>query len=160
MSNAYEWEGYGYAKSPFRLPTQRACEGVFQAAKEATRFGAESVTPEHLLLALTYQTESMTARILDKIGVSLEAIRQALEPYLPAEQASHAPDGLLLSSSSKQVIDQAYEAATQLDNRFLGVEHLLFGLLRCPESQAQRVLTDLGLSAEQIREEAHIMKWG
>lgn len=160
MTNPYEWDAYGYAKPPFRLPTQRACSVVFQAATEAVRLGAEAVTPEHLLLALTYQTESMAARILDRIGVSLEAIGKALEPCLPKGKASPAPDSLMLSAASKLVIDQAYEEACRLDNLFIGVEHLLLGMLLCPEIQAQRVLADLGISADRVRQEAHTMKWG
>jgi ATP-dependent Clp protease ATP-binding subunit ClpC len=156
----YDWEAHGYAKSPFRLPTRRACEVVFQAATEAARSGAEAVTPEHLLLALTYQTESMTARILDRMGVPLDAIGQALAPGRPIEKISEAPEGLLLSEASRQVIDQAYEEARRLGNLFIGVEHLLLGLLNCPESQAQRVLADLGISADRFRQEVHMMKWG
>jgi len=52
MPDAYEWEQHGYAKSPFRLPTQRACSSVFRAVVEARRLGAGAVEPEHLLLAL------------------------------------------------------------------------------------------------------------
>jgi ATP-dependent Clp protease ATP-binding subunit ClpC len=160
MSDAYEWDAHGYAKSPFRLPTKRASEVVFQAATEARRLGAEAVQPEHLLLAVTYQPESMAARILDKIGVSLDAIGKALEPCLSIGNASYAPGGLLLSEASKQVIDWAYDEARQLDNRFIGVEHLLLGLLHCSESRAQHVLTDFGLNVNQVRQEAHTMKWG
>jgi ATP-dependent Clp protease ATP-binding subunit ClpA len=47
-----------------------------------------------------------------------------------------------------------------LDNLFIGVEHLLLGLLREEDSIAWRILTGLGVELESVRGAAHKMKWG
>jgi ATP-dependent Clp protease ATP-binding subunit ClpA len=158
-SSPYEWEQHGYAKSPFRLPTQRACSVVFRAASEAARLGAAAVEPEHLLLSLTDEPDTLAERVLERLSVSRIAVRDALLPYL-TPRGPGGSGGLLLTSAAKQVIDLAYEEASRLDNLFLGVEHLLIAFLRLPDTAAYHALTALGLTAEQVRHETHTMKWG
>jgi ATP-dependent Clp protease ATP-binding subunit ClpB len=147
-------------KSPFRLPTQRATEVVFQAAQEAIRTGAEEVEPDHILLALTEQPESMAGRILTGFGVSLAVVRDRLEAP-PAAECSRSPgEGLLMSADAQLAVDYAYQEACGLGNLFIGVEHLLLGLLRCPNCEAERILGALGVDAARFREGIHRMKWG
>lgn len=51
--------------------TERARRVVFFAQEEASRLGENFVTTEHLLLGLVRESDSVAARILDRMGVSL-----------------------------------------------------------------------------------------
>ena len=53
----------------------------------------------------------------------------------------------------EQVIEQAIQAARELNHNYVGTEHLLLGLLREPECAGARVLTSLGLKLEDVRQE-------
>ncbi len=160
MPNAYEWDQHGYAKSPFWLPTERATTVLFEAAALALRSNDSAVEPEYLLFALASLPESMAARVLAQLGISLDSIRSAVAAQIASRSGTPEQKKLLLSPAAKQAVDFAYDEARQLDNLFIGVEHLLLGLLRLQDGIAPHVLADLGVELEQVRQETHRMKWG
>ena len=55
--------------------TERARKVVFYAQEEAGRLGENYVSTEHLLLGLVRENDSVAARILDRLGISLGRIR-------------------------------------------------------------------------------------
>ena len=64
--------------------TERARKVVFYAQEEAGRLGENYVSTEHLLLGLVRENDSVAARILDRIGVSLGRIRSEIERQVDA----------------------------------------------------------------------------
>ena len=56
-----------------------------------------------------------------------------------------------LTPRSVKVIQMACLKARQLDRYYVDTEHLLLGLAREPEGGAARILSDLGVSYEEIR---------
>jgi ATP-dependent Clp protease ATP-binding subunit ClpC len=58
-----------------------------------------------------------------------------------------------LTARAKRVIDLAYDEARQLNNNYIGTEHLLLGLIREGEGLAARVLHKLGVDLERARRE-------
>src|SRR5437773_1081971 len=56
-----------------------------------------------------------------------------------------------LTPRAKRVIDLAYEEARQLNNNYIGTEHLLLGLIREGDGLAARVLGRLGVDLERCR---------
>ena len=56
-----------------------------------------------------------------------------------------------LTPRSEKVIQMACLEARQLDRYYVDTEHLLLGLAREPEGGAARILSDLGVSYEEIR---------
>jgi ATP-dependent Clp protease ATP-binding subunit ClpA len=54
---------------------------------------------------------------------------------------------------ARQVVVLAQEEARALRHNYIGTEHILLGLLREEEGLAARVLTDLGLTVEDVRKE-------
>jgi ATP-dependent Clp protease ATP-binding subunit ClpC len=57
-----------------------------------------------------------------------------------------------------KVIDLAYEEARLLNNNYIGVEHLLLGLIREGEGLAAKVLVKLGADLERTRREVQSMQ--
>src|SRR5579883_3046892 len=58
--------------------TERARRVVFFAQEEAGRLGENYVSTEHLLLGLVRESDSVAARILERMGVSLGRIRSEI----------------------------------------------------------------------------------
>jgi ATP-dependent Clp protease ATP-binding subunit ClpA len=58
--------------------TVRAEQVVELAKDEAARLGRKSVAPEHLLLALTKQTDSMTSAVLARLNITYQKVLDAL----------------------------------------------------------------------------------
>src|SRR5258708_17604587 len=58
-----------------------------------------------------------------------------------------------LTPRAKRVIDLAYAEARQLNNSYIGTEHLLLGLIREGEGLGGRVLAKRGVDLERTRRE-------
>jgi ATP-dependent Clp protease ATP-binding subunit ClpC len=125
---------------------------VFFAQEEAGRLGENYVSTEHLLLGLVRENDSVAARILDRIGVSLGRIRSEIERQVARGDGRLGQD-MQLTPRAKRVIDLAYDEARQLSNNYIGTEHLLLGLIREGEGLAGRVLSKLGVDLERTRRE-------
>jgi len=132
--------------------TERARKVVFYAQEEAQKFGEGYVSTEHLLLGLVRESDSVAARVLEKLGVSLNRIRAEVENQLPRGDARPSQD-MTLTPRAKRVIDLAYDEARNLNNNYIGTEHLLLGLIREGDGLAGRVLAKLGVELEKARKE-------
>ncbi|MBV9850377.1 MAG: ornithine carbamoyltransferase [Armatimonadetes bacterium] len=132
--------------------TERARKVVFYAQEEAGRLGENYVSTEHLLLGLVRENDSVAARILDRIGVSLGRIRSEIERQVSRGDGRLGQD-MQLTPRAKRVIDLAYDEARQLNNNYIGTEHLLLGLIREGEGLAGRVLSKLGVDLDRTRAE-------
>src|SRR5688572_15558374 len=132
--------------------TERARKVVFYAQEEAQKFGEGYVSTEHLLLGLVRESDSVAARVLEKLGVSLNRIRAEVEKQLPRGDARPSQD-MTLTPRAKRVIDLAYDEARNLNNNYIGTEHLLLGLIREGDGLAGRVLAKLGVDLERTRRE-------
>jgi len=132
--------------------TERARRVVFFAQEEAGRLGENYVSTEHLLLGLVRENDSVAARILDRMGVSLGRIRSETERQITRGDGRLGSD-MQLTPRCKRVIDLAYDEARQLSNNYIGTEHLLLGLIREGEGLAGRVLAKLGVELERTRRE-------
>src|SRR5207247_7888270 len=127
--------------------TERARRVVFFAQEEAARLGENYVGTEHLLLGLVRENDSVAARILDRLGVPLGRIRTDIERQVTRGHGNPGQD-VQLTPRAERVIDLANEEARQLNNNYIGTEHLLLGLIREGDGLAARVLAKLG--ADQI----------
>jgi ATP-dependent Clp protease ATP-binding subunit ClpC len=132
--------------------TERARKVVFYAQEEAQKFGEGYVSTEHLLLGLVREPDSVAARVLERMGVSLSRVRAEVEKQLPRGDARQSQE-MALTPRAKRVIDLAYDEARNLNNNYIGTEHLLLGLIREGDGLAGRVLNKLGVPLDRARSE-------
>jgi len=130
---------------------------VFFAQEEAGRLGENYVSTEHLLLGLVRENDSVAARILERLGISLGRIRSEIERQVARGDGRLGQD-MQLTPRAKRVIDLAYDEARQLNNNYIGTEHLLLGLIREGEGLAGRVLNKLGVDLERTRREVILLQ--
>lgn len=131
----------------FTEEAARAVESY--APEEAARLGAETITPEALLLGLIRRSGSGAARLLDRLGIALGRLQAGLEQPLAPDAA--APDqDRPASPEVREVFDFAYTEAVDQE---IGTEHLLLGLIRQKESAAARLLISLGATEMRTRSE-------
>ena len=139
--------------------TERARRVVFFAQEEAGRLGENYVSTEHLLLGLVRENDSVAARILDRMGVSLGRIRSEIERQVARGDGRLGQD-MQLTPRAKRVIDLAYDEARTLNNNYIGTEHLLLGLIREGEGLGGKVLQKLGVDIERTRREVTSLQDG
>lgn len=130
--------------------TERARKAVFYAQEEAQRFGEGYVSTEHLLLGLVREPDSVACRVLAKLGIEPERVRAEVEKQLPTGDMRPSQD-MTLTPRAKRVIDLAYDEARNLNNNYIGTEHLLLGLIREADGLAGRVLGKMGAELDAAR---------
>lgn len=137
--------------------TERARRTIFYAQEEAGRYGENHVSTEHLLLGLLREPNSIACKALMNLNIPLENIRTELEQNIKRGEGKLGQD-MQLAPRAKRVIDLAYDEARELDNNYIGTEHLLLGLIREREGIAAKVLSKLGVTLEKARAEISILQ--
>ena len=132
--------------------TEHARRTVFYAQEEAGRLGENYVSTEHLLLGLLRENDCVAVRVLDRMGIGLNRLRSAIERQVLRGDGRLGQD-MQLTPRSKKIIDYAYDEARRLNNKYIGTEHILLGLIREEGGMAGRVLSTLGVSLECARAE-------
>jgi ATP-dependent Clp protease ATP-binding subunit ClpC len=130
--------------------TERARRVVFFAQQEAVQAHRSSVSPELLLLGLVSDEENVALTLLAEQGITSDRVKAGVRPHI---QKRDKPSGdMELSAEAKVVVDMCYEEARQLNDNYIGTEHLLLGLMR-DEGIAGSVLSGFGLNVEKMREQ-------
>jgi ATP-dependent Clp protease ATP-binding subunit ClpB len=131
--------------------TEKAQEALQEAAELARGLGQQAIEPEHLILALIRQHDGVGRTLLERAGVSV----QALEPTLVSvvERLPKVSGGQpYLSSGLQKALDQAEQEADKLKDEYISTEHLLLALADTPALKEAGVTHDALLRAlGQIR---------
>jgi excisionase family DNA binding protein len=134
------------------LFTKRARHVLTLAQEEAQRFQHNYIGTEHLLLGLVREEEGIAAQVLSNLGIEVDQVRHAVEAIIGRGERLVLGE-LGLTPRAKKVMELAMEEARRLNQRLIGTEHLLLGLIREGEGIAAGVLENLGLQLEQVRTE-------
>lgn len=134
--------------------TERARKIFAMANQEAQRFNHEFVGPEHLLLGLVKEGSGVGANVLRNLSVDLTKVRTTIERLIKPGPDMVSMGRLPLTDTTKKVVETAIAEARGLNNNYVGSEHVLLGLIGAGGDIVIRVLHELGLTVEQVREEA------
>lgn len=128
--------------------TDRAKVVVLKAQTEARSRGHAEVTSLHLLLGLLSEWEGLAGMALEAVGVTRDAVARRIAEALPdkAEPVAHVP----FSAGLKKVYELTVREALRLGHNYVGTEHLLLGLLEANDEAGARILTDQGVSKDQV----------
>ena len=104
-----------------------------KANELANSLNHQLVNPEHLIYGLILQKGSIAAEILTKVGLNAERVRslvvQSNKPV--ASENSQIKDRKVISSlPTKKTIEKAALIAHQNGHKYVGTEHLLYGLIQ------------------------------
>jgi len=132
--------------------TDRARRVLTLAQDEAQRFDHSYISTEHLLLGLLRETDGTAALVLANLDVEPTKVRQAVE-FIVGRGDRPVVGEIGLTSGGKRVIELAIDEARSLDQRHIGTEHLLLGLVRETEGIAAGVLESMGVTVDRARAE-------
>jgi len=133
--------------------TPRAQQVLALARKEADRFHHNYVGTEHLLLGLINLGQGVAVNVLQRMGLGLESVRDAVETQVPKGPETKPTGNIPYTPRVKKVLALAGKEAKALSHSYVGTEHILLGLLREGEGVAARVLKSLDVDIERCRNE-------
>jgi ATP-dependent Clp protease ATP-binding subunit ClpB len=136
--------------NPDRL-TVKATEALNEAVDLARRTGNPLVYDLHLLLALLTQDEGIVVPILQKLGVSVTQLREAVGREMARfpKQSNAQPT---LSREINQVFDKAEADARELGDDFVSTEHFLLALSDVKGTESRNLLSNVGATHEALLE--------
>ncbi len=137
----------------FNRFTERARKVIVFAKEEARRFNHDYIGTEHLLLGLIREGEGVAAAVLQKLGLDLETIRIEVEKLVQPGPQTQVLGDIPFTPRSKKALELSAEEARALGHNYIGTEHLLLGLVKEGEGMAYRVLLNLGLDLNKLRNE-------
>ncbi len=116
------------------VPAQGATE---LAGRLAVKNNHRHVTPAHILLALLTPKDSHAERYLVAAKADVPRLREHLERRLRVvPKADAGAEQTPISRTLEAVFIRAEEAVTRLENKYIGPNHLLLGMLDDPELSA------------------------
>ncbi|HJP84460.1 MAG TPA: ATP-dependent chaperone ClpB [Gemmatimonadaceae bacterium] len=134
--------------NPDRL-TVKATEALNEAVDLARRTGNPLVYDLHLLLALLDQDEGIVVPVLQKLGVSVAQLREAVgrEMARYPKQSNAQPT---LSREINQVFDKAEADARDLGDEFVSTEHFLLALSDVKGTESRNLLRNVGADHDAL----------
>ena len=133
----------------FERYTESARRVILFARYEASQFGSPSIEVEHLLLGLL---RCDSARIKVWLPtLKSKAIRQQIDAHAPRRAPISTSRDLPLSDDSKRVLQYASDEAGIANDKRIGSEHLLLGLLLEGQSFAGQLLRQLHADPAKLR---------
>ena len=130
--------------------TTQAQATLAYAKRLAKRLGHNYVGTEHLLVGLTRQADSLSAKVLQRLGVTeknlIDLIEELISPngYVTvAEWDGNTP-------KLEQVLLQAEQEAISCGMDKIGTEHLLLALVRMQDTAGARILTSLSVETQKL----------
>ncbi|MFK4068336.1 Clp protease N-terminal domain-containing protein [Streptomyces sp. NPDC029674] len=127
--------------------TERAKKTLMAAHEEAKTARHAEIRTEHLLLGLLSEPESVAARSIVALGVSLDDVRVAAVEALPAP-AAEVPALVPYDAESRKVLELTFREALRLGHNHVGTEHLLLALLE--QEDGTGPLSGLGIEKTAV----------
>jgi ATP-dependent Clp protease ATP-binding subunit ClpC len=135
--------------------TERARDVLAAAQDILRRYKQNQLDGEHILLALLEQEEGLVPQILERIGVDTRAVTRRVEEELArtpkvtfSDRSQEAQ--VYITPRGKRIIDLAENEAKRLKDEYVGVEHLLLGIVKEAEGPAARALAQQHIDEEKV----------
>ncbi len=137
----------------FERFSEGASRVLTRAQGEAQRLGHSYIDTEHILLGIAGEELGIAAKVLTNLGISMSKIQAAVEFVIGKGERRATSGDVDLAPRAKRAIEFAVDEARRLNSSYIGVEHLLLGLMRESEGVAFSVLESFGITLERTRDE-------
>lgn len=136
------------------LFTERAQAVLEIAQEEAKRLKHQSVSSEHVLLALVVEQNGIAGKVLREMDLNETEIYEEIEHLIGYGGIRSYPKGVFLpySPRMKQVFALASSEVKKTGSQKVGTEHILMGLLKDESIMATRIMINLGISLSKARQ--------
>lgn len=134
----------------FSMRLSANAQGAIANADSIARgYGSPYIGTEHLLLGLLTQSGSVGAKMLADNGVTLPKAETALG--LTPQKTAPVSTGMIgMSETTLLTLRMGLEMSKELNQDYMGTEHLLYSLLKQSNARATVLLRELGVDTETL----------
>lgn len=108
--------------------TTKTSEAVAAAMQIATSNANPELTPDHLVIALTSQTDTVVPALLAKLGIALSMLHDRAQAVVNNMPRAHGGSEPRMNRELSQVFAAAEQLHKDLHDDYLSVEHLVLAL--------------------------------
>ena len=134
--------------------TQKSLEAVQAAQSLTLNAGNQQMEQMHLFAALLRQEDGLTAQLLRKMEVDVDALDRTVDEELaklPAVSGSgREADKFYVSQAIDQALTEAERIAADMRDEYVSVEHLLLALIEKADSALSRLFKSFGITKERV----------
>ncbi|MEX2054951.1 MAG: Clp protease N-terminal domain-containing protein, partial [Candidatus Andersenbacteria bacterium] len=132
--------------------TSRLKNVLSTAAKISQELKHRRIGTEHILYGMMQETGSLAYSILKKFGLTPEFLRTELER---AEKSATWKEEL--SPHTRAIFEKGARTAFQYHHRYIGTEHVLFGMLSLKDSTSYKVLEKSPVDVKALHQQVQIV---
>jgi len=134
--------------------SNRVKEVISLSREEALRLAHDYIGTEHLLLGMIREGEGVAISLLQKLGVSIDDLRVAIEQATKGTAAKEVKNlsNIPLTRQSEKVLKITYLEAKIFKSQLIGTEHLLLSILRDEDNIASQIMEKFEVSYEVVKE--------
>lgn len=131
---------------------------ITYSKEEALRLGHDYIGVEHLLLGIIREGNGLAIKILKSLGVDAKELRAKLEEATKSgEVSTNYMANIPLIKQAEKVLKITYLEAKMFKNNVIGTEHLLLSILKEENNVASKVLNQLNVTYNDVKEEIMIL---
>ncbi len=133
--------------------TTKAQETLNLAASFANEANNTQIEPEHLFLGLLETSDSLTALILQKIGIDKFSVKEKIQASLKRlpTMVGQPQTEMAVSPAVSQILNEADKARKEMQDQFISSEHLLIGILST-DNPVRNILNNIKVDVNQIKQ--------
>lgn len=125
--------------------TQKSREALQKAQETAIRYSHQTLEVVHLLYSLVIQEDGLVPSLIERLGANLSIVQSDIEKELNklprVTGQAVEKDKIYVSQEFNSFLIKAGDAAKQLQDEYVSVEHFLLAALELPASSpAQKIL--------------------
>lgn len=135
----------------FERFSENSIKVVMWAQEESRLLGHNIVGTEQLLLGLRREGSGIVGKIFNELDINFSVLRREVESIIGRGDGFVAME-VPFTERAKRALKNSWEASRQLKDNFIGVEHLLLGVVSQTDCVAVQALQQLGINVEQMRD--------
>ncbi len=133
----------------FNRFTEGAKNALKLAEKKARELGHNYVGTEHLLLGLIEEKQGVAANLLNMAGVDEQAVTENIEALIGKGDYMFT-EGFSYTPRSKKILEMSIAISRQMQQNYVGTEHILYALVSEKEGVAFKILSEIGVDVNEI----------
>lgn len=133
-----------------KLPNSEKLQEILKEAKRISKkLGQNYIGSEHLLMALTFVSDTAPFVVLQENGVTIQSIINILS-QIPLAGGTFGAEKSKYTKSAESILKLAGNEAKRLESTEIGSEHLLIAVLKHLDCTAVKIILSLKANIQKI----------
>ena len=130
--------------------TIKSQELIGNAQSLASQRNHQQIEPEHLLLAMLAEKESVAASMIRKLGEAPRDVAHDTDMILDKLPRVQGGVDVFISSRTQKILEAALAEAGKMKDQYVSIEHILLAITDAKACQAAKILAGYGIDRDVL----------